>query len=194
MLSVVSRTRLHMLTTWPSLYKSNKASLISLLLKHTEERPPCRNAFTLCTLRLQDQLAPTFHLLHHLKCWHGLSAVSFSSLVLLAPADELPAKFYYTLNKPAYSPVSRTHYEVSGITDTVKHHFYYHIPDMSSFPGCYVSNSYFMAAGQKIWLIRFNVRCVRKKKILYIINLQVVNISYCLLFESSEKGQNTVFL
>lgn len=78
------------------------------------------------------------------------------------------------------------------IIDTVKHHFYYHIPDMSSFPGCYVSNSYFMAAGQRIWLIHFNVRYVKKKKILYITNLQVVNISYHLLSESSEKRQNAV--
>lgn len=84
-----------------------------------------KSTVTLCALQWRDQLAGTFHLLHHLKRWHGFSSVSFSSLVPLALAEEPPAKFYYTLNKPAYSPVSRTHYGVSGLIGTVKHLFYH---------------------------------------------------------------------
>lgn len=118
----------------------------------------------LCALQWREQLAGTFHLLHHLKRWHGFSSVSFSSLVPLALAEEPPAKFYYTLNKPAYSPVSRTHYGVSGLMGTVKHPFYHHSRDLTFLPDCHRS----YMAGLRTW---FNLRCdtmIVKKEIIYL--------------------------
>lgn len=80
-------------------------------------------------------------------------------MALLALADEGPAKFYYTLNKPACSPMRSRHYRVSGVMDTVKclYYYYYHNPDSSSVPGCYVSASLFMGAWERIRLLQFYV-------------------------------------
>ncbi|TKS83728.1 hypothetical protein D9C73_017841 [Collichthys lucidus] len=43
----------------------------------------------------------------------GMLAVN--SMAFLAPADEGPAKFYYTLNKPTCSPMKSKHYRVSEL-------------------------------------------------------------------------------
>lgn len=80
-------------------------------------------------------------------------------MALLALADEGPAKFYYTLNKPACSPMRSRHYRVSGVMDTVEclYYYYYHNLDSSSVPGCYVSASLFMGAWERIRLLQFYV-------------------------------------
>lgn len=48
-------------------------------------------------------------------------------MALLAPSDEGPAKFYYTLNKPMCSPMRSRHYGVRGVINTVKCVRCYHL-------------------------------------------------------------------